>query len=227
MQGKLGGLVRRVKKIVEKAVPLEELQEFLTYSYTYMKDEIAKTTTFIEVFLVVRCYCSLTNYTLLCAIAYEFELDQAHDLIAKYKEEEDFYKRKILDERFALELQEEAKLLEHVPQISETIQIKLDWANVDDTTVKEFCSLLRDIFTNMARYIHLHDVRPGCIHCTCFAPAILMKALRKLAREKVTSLREMGVVLLTIGGVVILDETKKNNAEEEIDLTSSGVSSYN
>ena len=234
MQGKLGGLIFRVKKIVEKAVQLEELQEFLTLSYPYMEDEIAKTTSFKDVFHVVRRYCSLTNYTMLCAIACEFELDNVHDLIEKYKKDEDFYKRKILDEQFALDLQEEAKLLEHIPQISETIQIKLDWANVDDTTISEFCSLLRDTFTNMARYIHLHDIRPGCIYCTCFAPAVLMEALRKLAREKVTFLQEMGVVLLTIGGIVILDETKKNEGEEKTekeeevdDVTSSGVSSYN
>lgn len=225
MQGKLGGLVRRVKKVVENAVTLEELQEYLTYSYIYMKDEIAKTTSFKEVFYVVRRYCSLTNYTILCAIAYEFQLDQVHDLIKKYKTEEGLYKRKILDEQFALELQKEAKLLRENPQISETIQIKLDWDNVDNATVGEFCSVLRDTFTNMARYIHLHDVRPGCIHCTCFAPAVLMEALRKLAQEKVTSLRKMGVVLLTIGGKVILDETKKNKVEEKegVDLTSSGV----
>jgi hypothetical protein len=158
-----------------------------------------------ELFSILRREISPTNYILLVSIIDELNLPKAMELIRSYKMEEEKYQRKLLDEGFMQEILEDSSG-GLCSEVDTAIELKLDWSKADETTVNEFQDVLRDIFSIMDRYVHLYDVRPGCVFCSCRAPKCLQDVLVKLANEKKSRLIERGVALLTIGGVVIINK---------------------
>ena len=143
----------------------------------------------------------------------EYELNQAYELIQEYHKEEETFKRKLLDKEFAQELLDEMSSFK--PESEIQINLKLQWQSSDDTTVKEFHDILNDAFSSFTRYIHLLEVKRGCVYCVCRAPRLLEEVLVKLGREGVERLKGRGVGLLVIGDIVILDETDKKEEEKE------------
>ena len=225
MQGKLGGLILKLRKIVENSIPIEDLKQFLIFSHPHLEQAVKSTQDTGELFVVIRHQCTLTNYTLLYNIVEELDISKGIELIDKYSTEEDTYKRRLLSEKFIKELQEESKNIQQcTPEI--IIDLKLEWSGVDNITVREFRDVLRDIFSKLECYIHLKEVRQGCVHCSCTAPLVLKGILQKLARDRASDLVERGVVQLVIGGMVIMDtgtvviepavEDNKLNDEEDV-----------
>ena len=228
MQGKLGGLILKLRKIVENNIPIEDLKQFLIFSHPHLEQAVKSTQDTGELFVVIRHQCTLTNYTLLYNIVEELDIPKGIELIDKYSSEEDTYKRRLLSEKFIKELQEESKNIQKcTPEI--IIDLKLEWSGVDNITVREFRDVLRDIFSKLECYIHLKEVRQGCVHCNCTAPLVLTGILQKLAHDRASDLVERGVVQLVIGGMVIMDtgtviiepaveDNKSSDASKEEDV---------
>lgn len=219
MRSRLGILIYRVQKIAESSVRLQDLKQLIIVSHPFLEEQIKTSEDIGEIFVKIRHHCTLTNYTLLATIAEVFELSKASELIEKYSIEADHYKQKLLDEKFVKELHNGSSPLRD-DEIS--IELKLEWSNVDYITVKEFKDVLRDVFSKMDCYVHLDDVRPGCVHCTCRAPAMLEKVLRKLAEERAEFLIRRGVVSLLIGGVAVLGKSEMENDNTDVSDVSEG-----
>ena len=137
-------------------------------------------------------------------MAEHFQLVQTSNLIQRYHEDEKTFKMKLLDKEFAHELQEELSKFE--PDSELQINLKLQWHNSDDMTVKEFRDLLNDIFSSNSRYIHLLEVKRGCVHCVCRAPLVLQEVLVTLARERLEWLVDRGIGLFSIGSVSLIEK---------------------
>ena len=74
MQGKLGSLVKEVKKVVESAgIKVDDLKELLILSYPF-EEEIEKAENLFHVFVVVCKLCSPVNIYILELIADHFKL---------------------------------------------------------------------------------------------------------------------------------------------------------
>ena len=81
----------------------------------------------------------------------------------------------------------------------------VEWANEDATLVR-VKDMLRQAFHNAGRYINLVTTRQSRLELICTAPTWIVSSLVLVARMNISVLRKLGVVKLTIGLVVILDD---------------------
>ena len=81
----------------------------------------------------------------------------------------------------------------------------MEWAD-EDGTLLEFQKMLRQAFQNADRFIKLVAVHHSLVTFICAAPTWTVGSLILLARDSISILRELGVVILTIGQEVILDD---------------------
>ena len=214
MKGRLGGLIRRVKNAaVEAGVTLSDMKEFLYFTYPHMKQEIDASKNMLDAFICVRNQCTLANYSVITAVAQEFQIEEAFEIIKTYTEHIAKGHQNVLDKRFAKELREEAERMDKHPHFKMTINLKVYWAR-DATCLNDFQELVLHLFGHLTRHIHLTCVMEGCIHFVCRAHPMYAMALVEEARRKLPSMKERGVMWLTVGNETILDLRKEMEREE-------------
>ena len=210
MRGKLGRLFFGFHKAIKKAnIKLKDLKTFIVYCRPHedCEDELRNARNLLEVLHIVRTkLCSLVNYSILNDIANEFKLDDVVDVIIAYEFEEKNYRKKLSGYQFAKELQEESEFLSHHPTTKGTIVLRLNWSSVNPLTVSEFEKIIKEVFSDFFRYIHLLKVEPGSIIVTMCAPEQVVGALTALAKKRVAYLTDVGVTWLTIGDVIIIND---------------------
>ena len=81
----------------------------------------------------------------------------------------------------------------------------VEWAE-EQGTLLEFQKMLRQAFQNADRFINLVAVHHSIFMFICAAPTWAVGSLILVARDSINILRELGVVKLTIGLEVILDD---------------------
>ena len=81
----------------------------------------------------------------------------------------------------------------------------VEWAK-EDTTLLKVKDMLQQAFHNAGRYISLVATRQSRLELICTAPTWIVSSLVLVARTNINVLRKLGVVKLTIGLVVILDD---------------------
>ena len=81
----------------------------------------------------------------------------------------------------------------------------VEWAE-EQGTLLEFQKMLRQAFQNVDRFINLVAVHHSLFTFICAAPTWAIISLTLVARDSISILREVGVVKLTIGQEVILDD---------------------
>ena len=212
MQGKLGALVLKVKKIAESAnINIDTLKQLLLLSYPFeeLGKEIRSARNLAEVFVAVRKLCSPVNLNVLEHIAGHFTLSDVLTAIKEYEFEEKIYRKKLLSSTFAQELKKEVELTGRNPTLKNTITLRLNWASPESFTVKEFEKIVKDVFSDLSRYFYIIKVEAGSIIVTMCAPESEMGKLVVLAKTKLQYLLKIGAILLKIGDEVILDERVK------------------
>ena len=213
MQGKLGTLFFKFQQAIEKAnVSLKDLKQFVIYCRPFIdkdcKEEIRNAENIPKLLEIVRAkLCSLVNYTILNAIAENFKLDEAQELIQAYREQEEKYRKRLNDSAFAAELQKENDLLKHQKRESNII---LKLRRPQPPTISEFENVLIEVFHKLYEYIHICKVDPGSIIVRMWAPEQVIKALITMAKDKETYLRDFGATKLTIGETIIFDDDEVN-----------------
>ena len=80
----------------------------------------------------------------------------------------------------------------------------VEWAD-EEVTLLEFQKMLRQAFQNANRFIKLVAVHHSLFTFICAARTWTVGSLIKVARDSISILKELGVVRLTIGQEVILD----------------------
>ena len=88
----------------------------------------------------------------------------------------------------------------------------MTWVS-EETTVKRVEEMLREAFHNAGRNIKLVAIWQSLLEMVCTAPTQTIGCLVLVARTSISILRELGVVKLTIGDEVILDDlaVRKNS----------------
>ena len=221
MQGKLSSLVEKIQQRVESAdIEFDDLKNLLMQFYHY-KTRIQRASSFKSVFNIVRKLCSPVNIEVLFLIADHFKQFDILKAIQEYENDEQNYCKKLLSSTFAQELKKETELLDRNPTPECTITLKLNWPSSDILTVKEFEKVIKNLFSDYSRYIHICEVGEGCIVIMC-APKPLMGALVKMAKTRLPYLLDIGVIFLQIGDEIILNKrekevkTSKNHVEHII-----------
>lgn len=215
MKGRLGGLIRRVKNAaVDAGVTLDDMKEFLYFTYPFLKREIDAAKNMLDAFICVRNQCTLANYSIITAVAKEFQIEEAFEIIATYTDHIEKGHQNVMDKRFAKELRQEAERMDRHPHFKMTINLKVYWAR-DNTTISEFQDLILHLFGNLTRHIHLTCVLEGCIHFVCRAHPMYAAAMIEEARKKLAGMKKMGVMWLTIGDETVLDLRDEMEREEE------------
>ena len=212
MQGKLGALALDIQKAATSAgVDVDELKQLLILSYPFeeFKEEIRRAHDLTDVFVAVRKLCSPVNLSVLVAIVDRFKLSDALTAIKAYEFEEEIYRKKLLSTTFAQELQKEVELTGRNPTVKCTVTLHLNWSSPESFTVKEFEKIVKDVFSDLSRYIHIIKVEAGSIIVSMFAPESVMGALSGMSKTRLLYLLDIGVILLQIGDEVILDERVK------------------
>ena len=205
MQGKLGSLVLNIQKIVESShIDIDDLKQLLILSYQY-KTKFQRAKNFSKIFITVRKLCSPLNIEVLSLIANHFKLSDAIIAIQTYEFEQQNYRKKLLSTAFAQDLKREAELMNFHCTQECMIFLKLKWSRAEDSTVKEFEIVVKNVFLEYSQYIHLRKVEEGCIFVTMGAPTRLISALVKVAKTRLPYLLDIGVIMLQIGNEIILD----------------------
>ena len=200
MEGKLGSLVLKIQKIVERAhIDIDELKQLLILSYQQFESMIQEATTFSKVFVIVRKFCSPVNIEVIILIGNHFELSHVIEVIQQYELEEQNYCKKLMSTAFAQDLKREAELMDHHPTPDCKITLKLKSSRVEHSTVKEFEIVLNNVFLDCSPYIYICKVGKDCILVSMCAPKLLMGALVKMAKTRLPYLFDIGVILLQIG----------------------------
>ena len=81
----------------------------------------------------------------------------------------------------------------------------VEWDD-EKITLLEFQKILWQAFQNADRFITLIAVHHSLLTFICVAPTWTVSSLILVARDSISILRELGVVKLTIGREVILDD---------------------
>ena len=81
----------------------------------------------------------------------------------------------------------------------------VEWAE-EQVTLLEFRKMMRQAFQNANRFINLVAVHHSLLTFICAAPTWTVGSLILVERDSISILRELGVVKLTIGVEVILDD---------------------
>ena len=209
MQGKLSSLVEKIQqRVVSAGIEFDDLKNILIQFYQF-KTKIQRARNFKGVFNIVRKLCSPVNIEVLFLIVDHFKLYDVLFAIQEYENDEQNYCKKLLSSTFTQELKKETELLGRYPTPECTITIKLNWPSSDSLTVKEFQKVIKNMFSDYTRYIHICEVGEGCIFVTMCAPKPLMGALVKMVKIRLPYLLDIGVILLQIGNEIILNKSEK------------------
>ena len=221
LRGRYGGTFIRVFDLI-KTCNLEAVKDYLFVGFKEMRGEIEtiKSVDDLKGLLVRRS--SFTDYTIMEDLAEFLQLADAQKFLSEYSTFRDKMYDKILAEDFAVAAIDEhikdnqSKVSPHFnstfvkslnKQICYHLQIVfvVEWDD-EKITLLEFQKMLRQAFQNADRFITLVAVHHSLLTFICAAPTWTVSSLILVARDSISILRELGVVKLTIGQEVILDD---------------------
>ena len=197
----------KVTKILKnKPVSLDDLKYFLSL---YRRD--AETAESLNDAMRIVCnYTSLTNTKLLEAVAKEFHLQDAINLIEEFNKSIDEFCETIQTQH--IYGQDFMKHSHKNLLKSEQVKFVLEWEG-DKTTLSDIQSLLRKAFHDNARHVMVKVVNEGnSIIVICYAPTHLHEELIRLVKDSEEDLRNKKVLSVTIGELVII----KRETEDKV-----------
>ena len=190
-----------MKQIIEdKAICLKSLKFFLNLHPELRKE--AKAAESLEDVMTIVCdYTSLINTSYLQAIARNFKLHDAIDLIKKFDDSIDEFCKTIPTEHaYGQEFMEHSKL--NLLK-SDEVKFVLEWDG-DKTTLRDIQSLLRKAFHDKARHVIVKVVNIwNSTIVICYAPHHLHEELTMLVKYNEVYLKEEGVLSVSIGELLI------------------------
>ena len=161
---------------------------------------------------IVCDYTSLTNTKLLEAVAKQYDLQDAIDLIKKFDKSIDDFCQKIKTQHiYGQDFMEHSHKNLQRSDLEE-VKFVLEWEG-DKTTLSDIQSLLRKAFHDNARHVMVKVVNEGnSIILICYAPLHLHEELIRLLKDNEEDLRKEGVLSVSIGRYVII----KRKTEDKV-----------
>ena len=197
------------KILKNKPVCLDDLKYFLSL-YRELRKDVEAAESLYDAMRIVGDSTSLTNTKRLEAIAKEFNLQDAINLIKEFNKSIDEFCETI--QTHHIYGQDFMKHSHKSLLKSEEVKFVLEWEG-DKTTLSDIQSLLRKAFHDSARHVMVKVVNDGSsIIVICYAPLHLHKELIRLVKDNEEDLRNEKVLSVTIGGFIII----KRETEDKV-----------
>lgn len=193
--------------------PLDEIKQFLENAYSYISSQIADSNSIDEILNVLRDHCTFIDIACLEGIVERFKLKEAETHIYAYNElTESFCK-----ETKAFEcLGESVKVTKNPPLLRcDTAVFIFNW-DPRHCTLEYIKDLLDDSLEGIVQ-IHLIAKTNSnfSTNVTCFFPHTLATLLFAKAYETLETVKEKGLLKLTISDCVIYDKKEKDEVRVE------------
>ena len=196
----------------EKQVSLKKLGRFLDTRLD-LDGELSQINSIDEIFQQIKQHFCLFNTVILKDIVENFVEEPLKQQLQEYKSKVEQFTQVA-----KMSLLKEVKFLDQsssadMPQV--IFKLTGFWPSV---TIKRFQRFVDHVFeANSSALTHIH-VKQGCICVTWYARKSAIASLAARAQEKVLFMRHVGVLSLSVGDTVILEQEKTE--EEETDLSS-------
>ena len=181
------------------------MKQFLRDGYSYLKSQIAHSTSIDDVLDVVNDHCTLINISCLEGIVERFDIKEAETYIQAYKNiVQSFCK----ETKASLCLEETLKEGKSRSLLKcETAIFVLDW-DPTNYTLQD----IRDIIAeSVEENIQIRVIREGrSIIVTCFFPLSLTTSIIVRAQETLEEMKKKGLIQLTVGYCTIYDKHQRD-----------------
>ena len=206
-------VVKNLKMSLErKQLLLKELERFVDIRLD-LDMELSQISSIDDLFKLIKPHFCLFNTVILKDLVEEFVGEPLKQQLEEYENElENFF------ETAELSLLEKVEFLDQyssadMPQV--IFKLTGFWPSV---TIKRFQKYVDQVFeANSSALTHIR-VKQGCICVTWYARKSAIASLAARAQEKVLFMRHVGVLSLSVGDTVILEQ--EETEEEETDLSS-------
>ena len=182
-------------------IPQKDLKMFLRRGYPHLKSKLEGCEKMDDLLTILADECSLTNVSLLEAVADRFQLTAAKEFIQKYKEEVDKFCKDTLLEKCIGETISSDSLLK-----CETMTLSI-CGKVADYTFKDAEELVEYASGKCEPPVKITVIREdNSFTITCSFPLTLSEPLIASAIENLDLLKKKGLLKLTVGYGVVYDE---------------------
>ena len=201
---------RNIRKAINTTPPLlDELKSFLEDGYPHLESQIAHSKSIDEILTVVRKHCTLINISCLEGIVKCFKIEEAETHLQRYK---DIVHSVCQKTKASLCLDKSFKVT-NTPSLlkCETVIFVLNWDPKDCTLkdIEDIISVSLDMNVEI-RYIR----RSNSIVVICFCPHSLTTLLIARAQETLETMKEKGLLQLTVGHCTIYDHRRDKVKDE-------------
>ena len=203
MKLKFGKVIHKLKCIIlNSSASLSLLQSILGSAYRDLKPKLSKCVSIDEVLEIIEEKCSLLQLTCMEEIADIFEIKEAQECIRSYYNTLSDFCQEIrlescIGKRFSSSSQ---------PLKCETVEFILDW-KTDEYTLNDIKDLLSKAFGELAKEVKVVVMKTGnSIILTCSAPHNITSLLVLDAQMNISILKDMGVMSLSVGYCIILED---------------------
>ena len=186
------------------------MKQFLRDGYSYLKSQIAHSTSIDDVLDVVNDHCTLINISCLEGIVERFDIKEAEIHIQTYK---DVVQSFCKETKASLCLEETLKESKSRSLLKcETAVFVLDW-DPKGCTLEDIKDILAE---SVNGNVQIHVIRENqSISVTCFFPLSLTTSLIARAQETLESMKKRGLIQLTVGYCTIYDKHQRDKVRDE------------
>ena len=193
----------------EKQVPLAELQQYLEICLEE-GGQLAQSTTVDQLFHLISPHYCFLNTVILMDVIDKFVGEPLKEQLEKYESHLDEFTESA-ELSLLKEVQSRCPSGVDMPQV--VFKLTGFWPSV---TIKHFKRFIDQIFGAESSALTHIRVKDGCICVSWFTRKSVLSLLIGLARQKVEFMRHVGVLKLTIGDTVVLNQEVVD--EEDRDL---------
>ena len=207
------------KSLEEKRVSVKELKRFLDIRLD-LGGELSQVASIDDLVQQIRPHFSLFNTVILKEIVEKFVGEPLKQQIETYEcELEKFIETTELSLLKKVEFLDQSGSAD-MPQV--IFKLTGFWPSV---TIKRFQRFVDHVFEANSSALTNIRVKQGCICVTWYARKSAIASLAARAQEKVLFMRHVGVLSLSVGDTVILEQ--EETEEEETDLSSALIQAIN
>ena len=211
---KFGITFNIIRSIIKSSPPsMEDMKKFLEDCDSSLKPSLAHCKSIGDVLDIVRDKCTLIDINYLKALVMRFNIEGVMKHIESYNEFIDQFCDTV---SVSLCLKEKLPVTMTPTSLTcETATFVLDW-NPNDSTLNDIRALLSAVFLRLAKRVTIKVIKTGnSIIVNCTFPLNLLGQLIIKAEETINSIKQKGLIRLTIGHSAILDVHRRDEVRDQ------------
>ena len=209
LEKKFAVITTDLKTVLEKKGSLTKLARFLT-ELLDEDEKLLQATSIDKLFLLIKPYYSFLSTGILEDIIDEFVGEPLKQHLKQYKKQLDEFAKTTKMSLLKKIQSQRPSCTTNLPAV--VLKLNGAWPSV---TIKHFDKFVNQIFEASSFNLSHIQVKSGCICVSWFARRSAVPALVAQAQQKVEFIRHVGVLKLSVGDTIILEQEKKEEEEEE------------